>query len=336
MLIRRKVNNPRSCKARPAPLDALVSPLILPQVNITGDEGGTAVARKLSRNEPCWCGSGRKYKHCHLSRDLAELGHPREVGVLPNGVIIKTAEQVAGIRKASRLTRDILDMLEERIRPGISTGQIDRWVYDYTLAHGGRPAPLHYRGFPKSVCTSINEVVCHGIPDDERILQEGDILNVDVTSIVDGYYGDASRMFLIGEVSEEARKLVEVTKQCLERAIAVVRPGARLGDIGHAIQSLAEAHGYSVVRAFVGHGVGVRFHEPPDVRHYGEPGTGLMLQPNMVFTIEPMINLGTYEVRILDDGWTAVTADGSLSAQWEHTLLVTEDGVEVLTGGGKR
>ena len=245
-------------------------------------------------------------------------------------IIIKTPEQIAGIRKSSQLTREILDMLERRIVPGITTGDIDRWVHDYTVGHGAIPAPLNYRGFPKSTCTSLNEVVCHGIPDG-TLLKEGDILNVDVTCILDGYYGDASRMFLLGEVSEEARNLVTVTRECLYLGIEQVKPGNTLGDIGHAIQQHAESHGYSVVRAFVGHGTGVQFHEPPDIRHYGALGTGTVLVPNMVFTIEPMINAGSYQVKVLEDHWTAVTVDGSLSAQWEHTLWVTEDGAEILT-----
>jgi methionyl aminopeptidase len=246
-------------------------------------------------------------------------------------IIVKSREQVAGIRRASQLTKEILDALEERIRPGITTEEINSWVHEYTTAKGAVPAPLNYRGFPKSVCTSLNEVICHGIPTPERVLKEGDILNVDVTSILDGYYGDSSRMFLIGEVSDEARRLVRVTKECLDLAIAQVRPGNHIGDIGCAIQEHAESHGYSVVRQFVGHGTGVEFHEAPDVYHYGVPGTGAELVPNMVFTIEPMINVGGIGVKVLEDGWTAVTSDGELSAQWEHTVLVTEDGVEVLT-----
>lgn len=246
-------------------------------------------------------------------------------------VPLKTAAQIAGIRKASHLTRDILDALEGRVKPGITTERINTWVHEMTLAAGAIPAPLNYRGYPKSVCTSINEVICHGIPSPERVLQEGDILNIDVTSILDGYYGDCSRMFLIGEVSEEARKLVEVTRQCLVLGVAQVKPGNHVGDVGHAIQQHAEAHGYSVVRAFVGHGTGVRFHEPPDIPHYGQPGTGMEFVPNMVFTIEPMINTGGFQAKVLEDGWTAITTDGGLSAQWEHTVLVTEDGVEVLT-----
>ncbi|MGC9522002.1 MAG: type I methionyl aminopeptidase [Anaerolineae bacterium] len=249
----------------------------------------------------------------------------------PRKVIIKTEAQIEGIRKASHLTRDILDVLTERIEPGVTTEQINTWVHEMTLEAGATPAPLNYRGYPKSVCTSINEVICHGIPSPDRVLKEGDILNVDVTSILDGYYGDSSRMFLIGKVSEEARRLVEDTRTAMYLGIEQVKPGNHVGDIGHAIQTYAEARGYSVVRAFVGHGTGLRFHEPPDIPHYGELGTGMELVPNLVFTIEPMINIGTYRATVLDDGWTAVTADGSLSAQWEHTVRVTEDGVDILT-----
>jgi methionyl aminopeptidase len=287
---------------------------------------------KLSRNDLCWCGSGKKYKHCHMKQDLAEARSKRKlVNRGRREIILKTEEQIAGIRKASHLTRDILDEITPKIRPGITTEEINTWVHNLTVAAGAIPAPLNYRGYPKSVCTSINEVICHGIPTPDRTLQDGDIINIDVTSILDGYYGDSSRMFLIGEVSEEARKLVEVTRECLYLGIDQVKPGATLGDIGHAIQSHAEAHGYSVVRAFVGHGTGVNFHEPPDVYHYGEPGTGLALRKDMTFTIEPMINQGGFGVKILEDGWTAITEDHSLSAQWEHTLLVTDDGVEILT-----
>ncbi|MEA3340139.1 MAG: methionyl aminopeptidase [Chloroflexota bacterium] len=286
---------------------------------------------KLSRNAPCWCGSGKKYKHCHLKQDLATLHQRREVREQSSGIIIKTDEQIEGIRRSSHLTRDILDMLEERIVAGVATGEIDRWVHAYTLAHGAVPAPLNYKGFPKSVCTTLNSQVCHGIPDG-TVLKEGDILNVDVTSILGGYYGDSSRMFLIGEVSEEARRLVQVTRECLYLGIEQVQPGNTLGDIGHAIQRHAERHGYSVVRDYIGHGTGLQFHEPPEVRHFGKPGSGGLLTPNMVFTIEPMINAGDHKVEILKDGWTVVTADASLSAQWEHTMRVTEDGVEVLTG----
>ena len=287
---------------------------------------------KLSRNDLCWCGSGKKYKVCHLKEDLARARARRQV--TPRNrreVIVKTAAQIEGIRTACHLTRDILDELTNRVGPGITTEQINTWVHTMTVAAGAVPAPLNYRGYPKSVCTSINEVICHGIPSPDRVLKDGDIVNIDVTSILDGYYGDCSRMFLIGDVSDEARKLVQVTLACLELSIAQVKPGNHVGDIGHAIQQHAEAHGYSVVRAFVGHGTGIQFHEAPDIPHYGQPGTGTAFVPNMVFTIEPMINTGGFQATVLDDGWTAVTSDGSLSAQWEHTIRVTEDGVEVLT-----
>ena len=213
----------------------------------------------------------------------------------------------------------------------MSTEEIDRWVYEQTISRGARPATLGYKGYPKSTCTSINEVVCHGIPDAGRILRSGDIINVDVTSVLDGYFGDASCMYMVGKVSDEARRLVAVTKECLDLGVAAVRPNGRVGDIGHAIQSHAEAQGFSVVRQFVGHGTGTKFHESLQVPHFGRRGHGPWLAPGMVFTVEPMINAGHYGVEILDDDWTAVTHDGSLSAQWEHTVAVTEDGVDVLT-----
>jgi methionyl aminopeptidase len=278
-----------------------------------------------------WLRGTKKNVDDETTRDVAQTYGRRPKQASKREIIIKSEAQIAGIRKSCHLTRDILDALTPRIAPGITTEQINTWVHEMTLAHGATPAPLHYRGYPKSVCTSLNEVICHGIPSPERVLQEGDILNIDVTTILDGYYCDSSRMFLIGDVAPEARKLVRVTRECLELGIAQVKPGKRLGDIGHAIQQHAESHGYSVVRAFVGHGTGIHFHEAPDVVHYGVPHTGVELVPGMVFTIEPMINVGDYQARTLSDGWTAVTVDGSLSAQWEHTILVTEAGVEVLT-----
>ena len=300
---------------------------------------GPESSKELSRNDPCWCGSGKKFKKCHLGREQPPPRPKASVSLNPRRILIKTEEQLEGIRKSSRLTRDLLDMIEDRIEAGVSTNQINEWVHEETLAQGAIPAPLNYgrgkgprgRPFPKSVCTSINEVICHGIPN-EQILVDGDIINVDVTCIVDGYFGDASRMFIIGEVPDATRKLVEETRKCLELGIAQVRPGGKTGDIGHAIQTHAESLGYSVVRDFCGHGVGVEFHEAPQILHYGTPGTGDLMQENMVFTIEPMINMGRPESRILGDGWTAVTVDGSLSAQWEHTIHVTGEGCQVLTG----
>ena len=249
---------------------------------------------------------------------------------LPAGVMLKTPAQIEGIRKAGQLTRDILDMLTERVRPGITTDEIDRWVYDYTVAHCARPATLNYRGYPKSTCTSINDVICHGIPDG-TVLQEGDILNIDVTCVLNGYYGDASRMYVAGEATPEALKLIQVTKECLDLGIQQVKPGNTTGHIGYAIYRHARRHGYSVVREWGGHGTGIEFHEEPHISHFGRRGTGVPLLPGMVFTIEPMINIGKRHGRLLEDQWTVVTVDGSLSAQWEHTVCVTEDGVDILT-----
>ena len=296
-------------------------------------------ANSLSRNAPCWCGSGKKFKKCHLGKEQIP-SHPMQEKPLFNDklIYIKNEEQIEGIRKSSQLTKKLLDMVEDRIAEGVTTNEIDQWVHSETLANGAIPAPLNYghgKGrrrmpFPKSICTSPNNVICHGIPNNQA-LSNGDILNVDITCILDGYFGDASRMFIIGDVPEETRKLVEVTRECLNLGIEQVFPSKRLGDIGHAIQNHAEKNGFSVVRDFAGHGVGLEFHEAPQVLHYGQPGKGEILRENMIFTIEPMINMGSYECRILGDGWTAITADGSLSAQWEHTLLVTDSGSEILT-----
>ena len=255
---------------------------------------------------------------------------PTEKPVLPPSIIIKTPEQIEGIRQACQLTKDVLDMLTDKVRPGITTNDIDRWIHDYTIAHGGTPATLGYKGYPKSTCTSINNVICHGIPDD-TVLQDGDILNIDVTSVVNGYFGDSSRMYVAGTASPEAQKLIDVTKECLEIGIQAVKPGNTTGHIGHAIYNHARKHQYSVVREWGGHGTGVEFHEDPHISHYGKRGTGVPLVPGMTFTIEPMINAGKRHGELQEDGWTVLTADGSLSAQWEHTVAVTEDGVDVLT-----
>jgi methionyl aminopeptidase len=237
------------------------------------------------------------------------------------------------MRAACQFAGALLDLVAREIGPGMSTLDIDRMVDEATRAAGARSAPYGYRGFPAHCCVSVNDVVCHGIPDAKRVLRSGDIVNVDVTPLVEGYHGDASRTFLIGEVHADARRLVEDTYQSLWRGIAAVRPGARTGDIGHAIQAYVEPLGYSVVRDFCGHGIGRVFHTGPTIMHLGEPGTGERLVPGMSFTIEPMINLGDWRCRVLDDGWTAVTADGSLSAQFEHTVLVTDSAVEVMTLG---
>lgn len=286
--------------------------------------------KKLSRNDLCWCGSGKKYKNCHLKQDEKLIAMEDEGLIIPPREIIKTAEQIEGIRKSGEVTKMVLDMVGERIGEGVTTDEINTWVHEYTLKLGAIPAPLNYMGYPKSVCVSINEVVCHGIPSD-RALKNGDIVNVDVTSILNGYYGDASRMFIIGEASEKAVRLVEIAKECLYIGIEQVKPFATIGDIGYAIQKHAESKGYSVVREYGGHGIGLQFHEDPFIDHCGQKHTGVVLVPGMTFTIEPMINEGTYRCKVLEDGWTAVTADGKLTAQWEHTVLVTEDGVEILT-----
>jgi methionyl aminopeptidase len=247
-----------------------------------------------------------------------------------SSVEIKSPKEIDAMRRACSLAAETLLAAADLIRPGISTDDINRFVHEDTLRRGARPAPLNYHGFPKSVCTSVNEVVCHGIPSSQR-LKDGDIINVDVTSIYEGFHGDTSATFYVGQPSAEARHVTETARRSLEIGIGVVRDGARLGDIGAAIQEFAEGEGCSVVRAFVGHGIGRRFHEPPQVSHVGTRGSGLRLRAGMCFTIEPMINVGGYEVDVLDDGWTVVTRDHSLSAQFEHTLVVTKDGCEVLT-----
>jgi methionyl aminopeptidase len=247
-----------------------------------------------------------------------------------SSVEIKSPKEGEAMRRACRVAAETLLAAAELIRPGVSTDEINQFVHEDTLRRGARPAPLNYHGFPKSVCTSVNEVVCHGIPNSQR-LKDGDIINVDVTSIYEGFHGDTSATFYVGKPSKEARHVTEVARRSLELGIGVVKDGARLGDIGAAIQEYAEGQGCSVVRAFVGHGIGRRFHEPPQVSHVGTRGSLMRLRTGMCFTIEPMINVGGYEVDILDDGWTVVTRDGSLSAQFEHTLVVTKDGCEVLT-----
>ncbi len=251
-------------------------------------------------------------------------------------IVIKSPEDIERMRVAGRLAAEVLDFIAPRVRPGVTTGELDRLCHEFMVeVQGTVPAPLNYappgyRPFPKSICTSVNHQVCHGIPGD-RVLKNGDIVNIDITVIKDGWHGDTSRMFFVGEPSVAARRLCEVTYECMWAGIAQVRPGGFLGDIGHAIQTHAEKHGYSVVREFCGHGIGRRFHEEPQVLHYGKPGTLDRLAPGMIFTVEPMINAGRREIRELADGWTIVTKDHSLSAQWEHTVLVTEAGYEVLT-----
>ena len=285
---------------------------------------------KSGRNDPCPCGSGLKYKKCCLGKTGSDPGKRKAEYAKKYRIRIKETEDIENIRKTGRLALDTLDMVESEIRPGISTDTINTLVHEFTLEHGAVPAPLNYRGYPKSVCVSVNEVICHGIPG-ERILKDGDIVNIDVTPILNGYYADANKTFFVGTPGDNEKKIVHVAKKCLLKGMLMVKPGNTIGDIGWAIQKYAERHGCSVVREFVGHGVGFEFHEPPQVPHYGNRGEGIPLTPGMVFTIEPMINLGKKELLVLNDGWTAVTKDGSLSAQFEQTILVTDTGFESLT-----
>jgi methionyl aminopeptidase len=246
-------------------------------------------------------------------------------------VTIKTTEEIEKMRVAGRLAGEVLRMIAPHVQPGITTGELDRICHDYIVnVQQAVPAPLNYKGFPKSICTSVNHVVCHGIPGD-KALKKGDVVNIDVTVIKDGFHGDTSKMFFVGEPSIQAKRLARISHECMVKGIELVRPGIRLGDIGHAIQTHAEANGCSVVREYCGHGIGRTFHEDPQVLHYGRPGTGMELVPGMTFTIEPMINAGKKDVKLLPDNWTVVTRDHSLSAQWEHTVLVTDTGQEILT-----
>ena len=285
---------------------------------------------KIRRNDPCPCGSGFKYKRCCLGKTSLEGKDVRELYFKRYSIRLKGEKDIEGIRRAGRLVLDTLELVEAEIRPGIKSDEINTLVHELTTKNGAVSAPLNYRGFPKSVCVSLNEVICHGIPG-ARVLKDGDIVNVDVTPILKGYYADASKTFFVGIPGPDALKIVSVARESLKSGLSMVRPGNTTGDIGWAIQTYAEGEGCSVVREFVGHGVGFEFHEPPQVPHYGEKGAGIPLVPGMVFTIEPMINLGKKELRILEDNWTAVTRDGSLSAQFEQTVLVTEDGFESLT-----
>lgn len=285
----------------------------------------------IDRNDPCWCGSGKKYKKCHLSFDEKIKTYELKGYEVPPRDIIKNEADVAGMKKAAAVNIGALDLVGEKICAGMSTEEINTLVHNYTIEHGGIPAPLNYEGYPKSVCVSINNVVCHGIPSQDTILKEGDIVNVDATTIVDGYFADASRMYTIGKVSEEAEKLVRVAKECLQKGIEAIKPWGFLGDIGAAVEAHAKKNGYSIVIDLGGHGIGKIFHEEPFVPHVGVRGEGMLLVPGMTLTVEPMVNAGGYEVYIdEEDDWTVYTEDDSLSAQWEHTLLITETGVEII------
>lgn len=286
---------------------------------------------KLERNGACWCGSQKKYKYCHMQMDEKISKFQRDGFIVPTRKIIKNDEQIQGIRESGKINIAILDYIGEKICEGMSTEEIDRMVMEKTKQFGGIPAPLGFEGFPKSVCTSIDEVVCHGIPNEDTLLKDGDIINVDVSTIYQGYFSDSSRMFCIGNVSEEKRKLVDVTKECVEVGLAQVKPWGFLGDMGQAVHEHAKANGYSVVNEIGGHGVGLEFHEDPWISYTTKKGTDMLMVPGMILTIEPMVNMGSDAIEVNEaDGWTVTTKDGLPSAQWEYMVLVTEQGHEVL------
>lgn len=286
----------------------------------------------VGRNDDCWCGSGKKYKKCHLDFDeklqmLAEAGE-----MVPPRYLLKTPEQIARIKESAAINVGALDYVSDRIRAGVSTDDINEWVHTFTLEHGAIPAPLNYEGFPKSVCTSVNEVVCHGIPSDTEILQSGDIINVDCSTILNGYFSDSSRMFCIGDVDPAAQKLVDVTKESIQIGLQYVKPWGHLDDIGAAIHDFATQNGYTVVREFGGHGIGLEFHEDPHVNFCTKAGEGWILVPGLMFTIEPMINMGKQAIDMRDpNGWTVRTKDRQPSAQWEVQVVVTDTGYELIS-----
>ena len=286
---------------------------------------------KIGRNDPCWCGSGKKYKKCHIDFDekieeFEGAGH-----IVPSHAILKNAEQIEKIKESAKINIAVLDYVAEHIKAGISTAEIDKWVYDITTKMGGVPAPLNFEGFPKSVCTSINNEVCHGIPSEDVIIKDGDIINVDVSTNLNGYFSDSSRMFCIGNVSEENRKLVEETKNAVYEGLKQVKPWGFLGDMGQAVNDYVKSKGYSVVREVGGHGIGLEFHEDPWVSYISKKGTEMLMVPGMIFTIEPMVNAGKPDIYVDEDnGWTIYTEDNSMSAQWEIQVLVTNDGYEII------
>lgn len=286
---------------------------------------------KPGRNDPCWCGSGKKYKKCHI--DFDEKIEEFEVAghIVPSHEILKNAEQIEKIKESAKINIAVLDYVAEHIKAGISTAEIDKWVYDITTKMGGVPAPLNFEGFPKSVCTSINNEVCHGIPSEDVIIKDGDIINVDVSTNLNGYFSDSSRMFCIGNVSEENRRLVEETKNAVYEGLKQVKPWGFLGDMGQAVNDYVKSKGYSVVREVGGHGIGLEFHEDPWVSYISKKGTEMLMVPGMIFTIEPMVNAGKHDIFVDEDnGWTIYTEDNSMSAQWEIQVLVTEDGYEII------
>ena len=288
--------------------------------------------QKIGRNDPCWCGSGKKYKICHQGFDEKLERFKMQGFEVPDHKLIKTPAQIEKIRESAKINVAVLDEVADKIRIGMSTEEIDKIVYDTTTKMGGIPAPLNYEGFPKSVCTSINDEVCHGIPSPDVILKDGDIINVDVSTIYNGYFSDSSRMFCLGNVSEENLKLVRVVKECVELGLAEVKPWGFLGDMSQAVNDHATANGYQVVRNIGGHGVGLEFHEDPWVGYIYKRGTQMMMVPGMMFTIEPMVNMGTHKITVdKENGWTVRTKDHKPSAQWEIQVLVTEDGHEVIS-----
>ncbi|MCD7709498.1 MAG: methionyl aminopeptidase [Clostridiales bacterium] len=290
------------------------------------------MAAKLGRNDPCWCGSGKKYKTCHEAFDERIAKYAMAGHKVPEHKMIKNADQIAGIRQSAKINIAVLDYIAEHIHEGMSTLEIDRMVYEQTTAMGGMPAPLNYDGYPYSVCTSVNEQVCHGFPSDKVILKEGDIVNVDCSTVLNGYYSDSSRMYCIGKVSPEKQRLVDVTRECVQKGVEEVKPWGFMGDMGQAVHDHAFANGYTVVREIGGHGVGVQFHEDPWISYNSVRGTEMLLVPGMVFTIEPMVNMGKVEIYIdKKNDWEVYTQDGLPSAQWEVTVLVTEDGHEIIS-----
>lgn len=287
--------------------------------------------RKIRPEDVCWCGSGKAYRTCHMEFDKKVNRARREGHEIPSHKIIKTPAQIEGIRESGKLNIAVLDYVAENIKAGVTTEEINTWVHEYTVKHGGIPAPLGFEGFPKSVCTSIDAQVCHGIPDKDTVLKEGDIINVDVSTILNGYYSDSSRMFIIGQTTPEKEKLVRVTREAVEKGLEQVRPWGYLGDMGQAVHDHVKKHGYTVVEEVGGHGVGIQFHEEPFVSYVTRRGTEMLMAPGMIFTIEPMVNMGCADIYVDDkNGWTIYTDDGKPSAQWEIMVLVTESGHEVL------
>lgn len=284
------------------------------------------------RNDECWCGSGKKYKKCHIAIDEKLEDLYNQGFDVPERDLLKSAADIEGVKRSAAINVGALDYVAERICAGCTTADIDRWVHEYTVERGAIPAPLDYEGFPKSCCTSINEVVCHGIPSEDDVLKEGDIINVDCSTILDGYFSDSSRMFCIGEVSQERADLVRVTKEAVDLALKEVKPWGLLGDVGAVVNEYAKSKGYSVVMEFGGHGIGIEFHEDPFVSFVTQRNTGMVMAPGLMFTIEPMINIGGHAIDMSDpNGWTVRTADRSDTAQWEVQVVITEDGYELLS-----